>query len=61
MSVNDACVPNKRKQKQVITLRSFTSLEDICQNMGTLRMLRDSEEENLFSSVAGIFSRTIKV
>ena len=51
----------KRKQKQVITLRSFTSLEDICQNMGTLQMLRDSEEENLFNSVAGIFSRTIEV
>ena len=29
--------------------------------MGTLQMLRDSEEENLFNSVAGIFSRTIEV
>ena len=61
-NVSERCLRSyKRKQKQVITLRSFTSLEDICQNMGTLRMLRDSEEENLFSSVAGIFSRTIKV
>ena len=61
-NVSERCLRSyKRKQKQVITLRSFTSLEDICQNMGTLQMLRDSEEENLFNSVAGIFSRTIKV
>ena len=61
-NVSERCLRSyKRKQKQVITLRSFTSLEDICQNMGTLRMLRDSEEENLFNSVAGIFSRTIEV
>lgn len=61
-NVSERCLRSyKRKQKQVITLRSFTSLEDICQNMGTLQMLRDSEEENLFNSVAGIFSRTIEV
>ena len=51
----------KRKQKQVITLRSFKSLEDICQNMGTLQMLRNSEAESLFSRVTEIFGRTTNV
>ena len=46
----------KRKQSQVMTFRSFESLEYLCQGMGIVASLRE-QGQNLFESVADIFDR----
>ena len=47
----------KRKQQAVISLRAPESLDYISRNMGTLNMIRNLQEENLFDSVVEIFNR----
>jgi hypothetical protein len=44
----------KRKQKQVMTLRSFDSLDYLCRSMGVLDSLR-SQNKNVYRSVTEIF------
>jgi hypothetical protein len=45
----------KRKQKQVMTLRSFDSLGYLCNSMGMIASLR-ADGRNLFASVAEFFN-----
>ncbi len=45
----------KRKQKQVMTLRSFDSLSYLCNSMGMIASLR-ADGRNLFASVAEFFN-----
>ena len=47
----------KRKQSQVMTFRSFESLEYLCQSMGTVALLRE-QGQNLFESITSIFDRS---
>jgi hypothetical protein len=44
----------KRKQKQVMTFRSFESLENLCRCMGVLASL-SSQNQNLYKNVTAIF------
>jgi len=46
----------KRKLKQVMTFRSFDSLDYLCISLGTLALIR-SKNENLYDSVASIFEK----
>ena len=46
----------KRKQHQVMTFRSFDSLDFLCKSLGTVASLR-AQGENLYESVASIFDR----
>ena len=46
----------KRKQHQVMTFRSFDSLDFLCQSLGTVASLR-AQGKNLYESVASIFDR----
>jgi hypothetical protein len=45
----------KRKQKQVMTFRSFESLEYLCLCMGVLASL-SSQDQNLYKNVSAIFN-----
>lgn len=45
----------KRKQAQVMTFRSLDSVGYFCQGLGTLVMMREQDEINVFDSVAEIF------
>lgn len=45
----------KRKQTQVMSFRSFQSIEDLCSGMSMLASLRLNGEENIFSKVCEIF------
>jgi hypothetical protein len=45
----------KRKQKQVMTLRSFDSLDYLCRSMSMIALLR-AKSENLYANVAKIFN-----
>lgn len=45
----------KRKQKQVMTLRSFDSLDYLCRSMSMISLLQE-KGQNLFSNVAKIFN-----
>jgi hypothetical protein len=44
----------KQKQKQVMTLRSFESLDYLCRSMGVLASLT-SQNQNLYKNVSAIF------
>jgi len=44
----------KRKQHQVMAFRSFDSLEDLCNTLGTIATLR-SQGKSLYESIAAIF------
>jgi hypothetical protein len=44
----------KRKQKQVMTLRSFNNLHYLCNSMSMIALLR-SKNKNLFTSVSDMF------
>ena len=44
----------KRKQKQVMTFRSFDSVHYLCSSMGMINLLR-AKNKNLYSSIASIF------
>ena len=44
----------KRKQKQVMTFRSFDSIHYLCSSMGMINLLR-AKNKNLYSSIASIF------
>ena len=46
----------KRKQKQVMTLRSFNSFDYLCRCMGMIASLR-AENKNLYESISKIFSK----
>ena len=45
----------KRKQAQVMTFRSFDSVANFCQGVGTLVMMKEHGEKNVFDSAAEIF------
>lgn len=45
----------KRKQKQVMTLRSFDSLDYLCRSMSMIALMR-AKSENLYVNVAEIFN-----
>lgn len=45
----------KRKQKQVMTLRSFDSLDYLCRSMSMIALLR-TKSENLYTNIAKIFN-----
>ena len=45
----------KRKQAQAVTFRSLSSIDDLCQCMSMLIMMRKKEPSNLFYDVAEIF------
>ena len=45
----------KRKQAQAVTFRSFESLDQLCQCMSMLVMMREKEGQNIFQKVCGIF------
>lgn len=45
----------KRKQVQAVSFRSQESIDDLCQCMGVLLMMRQKEEPNIFQRVAQIF------
>lgn len=45
----------KRKQQQAVTFRSMESLDQLCQCMSMLVMMRRNGEENLFARVSQIF------
>ena len=47
--------PYKRKQAQAVTFRSFESLDQLCQCMSMLVMMREKEGQNIFQKVCGIF------
>jgi len=49
----------KRKLAQVMTFRSFDSLDYLCRSMGTVASLR-AQGSNLYDSVASIYDRAIK-
>ena len=44
----------KRKQKQIMTFRSFESLEYLCVSLGMINLLR-LHNQNLYRSTASIF------
>ena len=44
----------KRKQKQVMTFRSFDSIHYLCNSMGMVNLLR-TKNKNLYSTIASIF------
>jgi hypothetical protein len=46
----------KRKDAQVMTFRSFKSLDFLCRSMGTVASLRQ-HDQNLFESITSIFDR----
>jgi len=46
----------KRKQKQVMSFRSFESIEHLCDCMGMIESLR-TQGQNLYASVASIFDQ----
>ena len=50
----------KRKQKQVMTFRSFDSLDYLCRGMSMINLLR-AKNENLYTNVAKIFNRIIPI
>ena len=45
----------KRKQQQAVTFRSFESIENLCQCMSMLVMMRKNGEQNIYDRVSGIF------
>ena len=47
----------KRKQRQVMTFRSWDGLDYLCNSMGTIASLR-AQGKNLYENVAIIFDRT---
>ena len=47
--------PYKRKQAQAVTFRSFESLDQLCQCMSMLVMMREKEGQNIFQKVCVIF------
>ena len=47
----------KRKIKQVMTYRSFESLEHFCDGLGVLVSLREKDPSNLYTNVSEIFDR----
>jgi hypothetical protein len=49
----------KRKLAQVMTFRSFDSLEYLCQSMGTVASLR-AQGSNLYEGVASIYNRAME-
>ena len=50
----------KRKQKQVMTFRSFDSFDYLCRGMSMINLLR-AKNENLYTNVAKIFNRIIPI
>jgi hypothetical protein len=46
----------KRKQVQAISFRSFESLEDICNGMSVLCLLRQEDDTNVYKKVSDIFA-----
>ena len=46
----------KRKQRQVMTFRSWDGLDYLCRSLGTIASLR-AQEKNLYASVAMLFDR----
>jgi hypothetical protein len=49
----------KRKQAQVMSFRSFESLDTLCRSLGTVASLRD-QNQNLFESVTAIYDRPFR-
>ena len=49
----------KRRQAQAMSFRSFTTIEDICDSMSMLYLLRQNGEENVFSKVSQMFGSMI--
>ena len=47
----------KRKIKQVMTYRSFSSLEYYCDGLGVLVTLREKDPSNIYTNVSEIFDR----
>lgn len=47
----------KRKIKQVMTYRSFSSLEYYCDGLGVLVTLRENDPNNIYTNVSEIFDR----
>ena len=47
----------KRKIKQVMTYRSFSSLEYYCDGLGVLVTLRENDPSNIYTNVSEIFDR----
>ncbi|MDY4971167.1 MAG: transposase [Lachnospiraceae bacterium] len=47
----------KRKQQQAVTFRSFESLENLCQCMSMLVMMRKNGEQNIYDRVSEIFGQ----
>lgn len=47
----------KRKIKQVMTYRSFSSLEHYCDGLGVLVTLRENDPSNIYTNVSEIFDR----
>ena len=45
----------KRKQAQAVSFRSFESLEDLCDCMSMLFLMRKNGETNLFNRVSAMF------
>ena len=45
----------KRKQSMTVTFRSFESLDQLCQCMSMLVMMREKEGQNIFQKVCVIF------
>jgi hypothetical protein len=48
----------KRKQRQVMTFRSWDGLDYLCKSLGTIASLR-AEDKNLYASVAMLFDKPI--
>ena len=46
----------KRKQKQVMTFRSFESIDHLCESMGIIDLFRN-REENLYKDTSSVFDR----
>jgi hypothetical protein len=49
----------KRKQRQVMAFRSFSGLEELCNSLGTIALLR-SHGKNLYTGVSAIFDRSME-
>jgi hypothetical protein len=47
----------KRKQQQAVSFRSFESLEDLCECMSMLALLRLEGEADFYSKVSSLFTR----
>ena len=47
----------KRKQKQMIVVRSRENFEDICTSLSLIHTMRQQSDENLFARIANIFAR----